>query len=44
MSTVGDMLQIAAQWLPVWRDAVVAFLALVVIVCLWVYVSAVGEQ
>lgn len=39
MSVLGELLQIAAATLPVWRDAALATLAAVVIACLWLYAS-----
>jgi hypothetical protein len=36
---MSEILYAAANYLPVWRDSAVALLALVVIGCLWLYVS-----
>ena len=37
---LSDMLYIAADTLPVWRDSAVALLAGIVIASLWFYASA----
>ena len=43
MSALGEMLQIAAATMPIWRDAVMMLLAGIVIGSLWLYASLVGE-
>lgn len=43
MNTLGEMFQIAAATLPIWRDAVMATLAGIVIGALYLYASLVGE-
>ncbi len=44
MSTVGQIIYTAADTLPYWRDAAMAGLASIVIGCLWLYASVVGES
>jgi hypothetical protein len=39
--TTGDILKAVAETMPVWRDTVVAVLALVVIGCIWFYVEVI---
>lgn len=39
---LADLGPVAAASLPIWRDAVVAVLALVVVGCLWFYAEASG--
>lgn len=43
MTTLRDLLLIAAEHLPVWRDAAVMVLALVVLACLWLASEAAGS-
>ena len=41
MTALRDVLYLAADTLPVWRDSAVVLLAGVVIACLWFYASAI---
>jgi hypothetical protein len=41
---MGDYLMAAAATLPIWRDAVVASLACIVIGALYLYVTLLGES
>ena len=40
---MSELLHGIADTLPIWRDAIVASLACIVIAALWLYVSLVGE-
>lgn len=43
MSIIGGFLELAAEYLPVWRDMAVALLALMVIGCLWFYAAVLDQ-
>lgn len=43
MSALGEFLMTLAGTIALWRDMAIMGLALIVIGCLWLYASAVGE-
>lgn len=44
MTVLGELMQVAAACLPIWRDAVAAALAGIVIGALYLYASLVGVE
>ena len=44
MSTLGELMQVAAGTMPIWRDGALATLAVIVIGCLYLYASVTGAE